>query len=500
MRRPWLPAIAAMMFVATVVLADPTGKYADWAAGPASHLMTPAEKAAWQAVTTEAQAEAFVALFWAKRDPNSTTPVNELREEFDRRVALADEHFTTKRTRGSMTDRGRALIVLGPPAQVGSKGPASRASSNPSDPRVWNGGVSGPRGESAKLTWTYANDKKPKFIKRKEFEILFVDDQGDGQYAFAKTARLDPEAILLEAVNAQVFAPDLTTPPAPAVPVSTVTAVDDTRVKNIKALTDQFRAEGKSSEGPARLTWGQFVTPAGDTFVPVQLFLPASSGSAGPRQVTFFGLVENSAGQVVTAYEDQVTLATSGRDAYVDKSLLLPPGTYKATFGLSDQGKILALTSADMNVAQLDPKETAISDLILSNNAFPLPQAQKLTDPFAFGGLKVVPKGDAVFLTSDDIWFFYELRNPGVTDTGAPKVQAKILIEGKADDGTPVKMNFPIQEFETIPLKGVDNHYALAMTFPLKDFKPGSYDVRIKVIDTVLKKSYDSAKKFEIRR
>lgn len=499
MRNPWLPAIAAISLLATVVLAEPPGKYANWGAGPASHLMTAADKAAWRAVTTDAQAEEFVTLFWAKRDPNPATPVNELREEFDRRVALADEHFSTKRTRGAMSDRGRALIVLGPPARVGSRGPASRARANPSNPLAWDGGVNGPRGASAMLTWTYANEKKPKFIKRKDFEILFVDDQGDGQYAFAKTERLDPEAVLLEAVNAQVFAPELTAVPPPSVPVSTAIAIDDARVRSIKALTDQFRAEGTSSEGPARLTWGQFVTPAGETFVPVQLFLPASSGIGANRQLTFFGLVENSAGQVVTAYEDQVTIASSGRDAYVDKSLLLAPGAYKATFGLSDHGKILALTSAEMNVTQLDPKESAISDLILSNNAFPLPQAQKLTDPFAFGGLKVVPKGDALFSTSDDIWYFYELRNPGVGATGTPKVQAKILIEGKSDQGNPVKMDFPMQEFETIPLKGVDDHYALAMTFPLKDFKPGSYKVRIKVVDTVLKKSYESEKKFDIR-
>lgn len=493
-------AVAILILVASVAAAEPPANYAQWREGPAGHLMTDGEKEQWKSITSDAEAKAFIDLFWARRDPTPSTPQNEFREEFDKRVDLADQHFTTKRTRGAMTDRGRTLILLGSPFQVGSKAAAARAPRNPDISSVdqWDGAVGGPRGEPAKLTWTYANEKKPKFIKRKAVEIMFVDDQGDGQWQIAKTGKVDPEAVFMEAIRFYIFSPDLAKAPVFQAAGSSQ-PVGSFRTPALKDACDQFRAGGKTAEGPALLTWGQFVTPDGEIFVPVQLFVPAGSGIEAGRQLTFFGVVENGAGQVVNVHEDSVTLAASGRDAYVDKSLLLQPGTYKATFGIADAGKVLAMSRADMTIDKLDPNESAISDLILSNNAFPLPQAQLLTDPFAFGGLKVVPKGDARFSTSDDIWYFYELRNPGLSEAGTPKVQAKIDIEGRTDQDKPVKLNFPIQEFETIPLKGVRNHFGLGMSFPLKDFKPGKYKVKIRVVDTVLKRTYLSERHFEVK-
>lgn len=497
-----LIAASILILAATISVAEPPAKLTSWATGPASHLMTAAEKAAWKKIATEDEADAFIALFWAKRDPTAGTPANELRDEFEKRVNLADEHFTTKRTRGAMTDRGRALIVLGPPFNVSSMGAQARAPRNPNISSVdnWDGSVIGPRGAAAKLVWTYAGDKKPKFIQRKEFELHFVDDQGDGEFALGKVASLDPEAVFLEAVNALLFAPDLTAAPVFDRPATASSLPSATfRTAGLREASDQFRSTGKPSEGPARVTWSAFVTPDGEIFVPVQLYLPAGSGIEPGRKLTFFGLVENEAGQIVSVHEDEVMLAESRGDAYVDKSLSLAPGNYTGTFGLAEGGKVLTIASSKINVAPLDPRESAISDLILSNNTFALKEAQLITDPFAFGGLKVVPKGDGVFRTNDEIWYFHELRNPGLSDTGFPKVQAKIMIEGKADQDKPVRMSFPMQEYQTIPLKGVTNHYAFALAIPLKDFKPGKYSVKITVVDTVLKKSYESQKPFEVK-
>src|SRR5262249_43947279 len=45
----------------------------------------------------------------------------ELRDEFARRVAFADAHFTQDEVRGSLTDRGMVFILLGPPTYSGSR-------------------------------------------------------------------------------------------------------------------------------------------------------------------------------------------------------------------------------------------------------------------------------------------------------------------------------------------------------------------------------------------
>lgn len=495
-------ALALSILLTGIATAETIDK--NWGAGPVKHLMTAAEKAQWAALKTDEERKAFAELFWLKRDPSLGTPENELKAAFAQRVALADQHFTTKRTPGSLTDRGRTMILLGSPLDQGSKGAGRSAAAGPaSHTQVDAGGgivsVGQVRAASPMLVWTYAQERKPPFIKRKDFTITFVDDQGDGQFTLAKTEKLDPESILQEAVQFYLVNPNATLSAAPA--ATAAAAAAEFKSPALKSAWEQFRAAGKTSEGPALVTWGQFVTPDGDGFQPVSLYVPAASGIAPGSKVTFFGAVENAEGQLVEVHEETTTLAESRKDAYVDTSLKLQPGTYKGTFGIADEsGKVLSIARTEMKVDRIDPAEPGISELILSNNAYKLGEAQDITDPFAFGGLKVVPKADGSFAADDEIWYFFELRNPGVDPTAAqPKMQVKINIEGKTAQDKPVNMNFPIQEFPTFELKGVKNHFALPLTFSAKDFKPGRYTVKIRVIDSVLKKTYQSEKQFEIR-
>src|SRR5581483_9271173 len=68
-------------------------RYADWANGPVTHLMTKEEIKQWKAVRTDDEARAFIDLFWARRDPTPDTPRNEFREQFEQMVRVADENF-----------------------------------------------------------------------------------------------------------------------------------------------------------------------------------------------------------------------------------------------------------------------------------------------------------------------------------------------------------------------------------------------------------------------
>lgn len=93
----------------------------DWAAGPARFLLTPEERRSYSQISDPVQRSEFVSSFWKARDPKPETPENEFREEFDRRAAFADAHFTEDETRGSVTDRGMVFLLLGPPTYVGRK-------------------------------------------------------------------------------------------------------------------------------------------------------------------------------------------------------------------------------------------------------------------------------------------------------------------------------------------------------------------------------------------
>ncbi|HUO87219.1 MAG TPA: GWxTD domain-containing protein [Thermoanaerobaculia bacterium] len=86
-----------------------------WAAGPVHWLMLPAERAELARLANEGEAAIFVTEFWRRRDPDPLGDGNAARRRFEERVAAADRHYGEAGTRGSLTARGGALILLGPP-------------------------------------------------------------------------------------------------------------------------------------------------------------------------------------------------------------------------------------------------------------------------------------------------------------------------------------------------------------------------------------------------
>lgn len=489
--------VAVMAVVATLAVAQMTSKYADWAEGPVKHLTTPEETARWKTLRSDEEAKAFIDLFWARRDPTSDTPRNEVREEFDNRVLVADKHFTSPRMRGALSDPGKVLILLGPPWQIGSRGQGkSTSAAGDVSFRDWSGavGVQGPRGQGAQQVWTYGYDKKPKFIRQKEFTFTFVDE-GRNDWNLARTERNNPDAVLQQAVNALIVSPRMTKAPAFAVSVEEPSRATSFRNPALKTAYEQLRAANAPEPGAAHLTWGEFVAPEGEDLVSVQLYVP---GVTPAQELTFFGVVEHSTGEIVEVHEGNAALVASGPDAYVDKALRLEPGKYKTTFGLAAEGKVIAARTADITVEDLDPTAPAVSPLILSNNVYVIQTDYKPTDPFTFGGLKVVPKGDVTFVPAGDLWYFLEMRNPGLSPDGKPQVQVRVDIEGKTAKGK-VRMNFPMAATEAAPLKGTKERYAVGTAIPLESFIPGDYKMKIKLVDMVLGKSYDFEREFRIK-
>jgi GWxTD domain-containing protein len=65
----------------------------------------------------EAQQAEFIEQFWKRRDSDPGTPANEFKEEYFRRIRLADEMFTGESRPGWLTERGGIAIVYGEPAR-----------------------------------------------------------------------------------------------------------------------------------------------------------------------------------------------------------------------------------------------------------------------------------------------------------------------------------------------------------------------------------------------
>ena len=86
-----------------------------FADGPIRWLLLPEEQRQLRHLHTNREAVDFTEEFWRRRDPDPNSPGNEFSKTFYERVEAADRLYSENGTRGSLTDRGRALILLGPP-------------------------------------------------------------------------------------------------------------------------------------------------------------------------------------------------------------------------------------------------------------------------------------------------------------------------------------------------------------------------------------------------
>ena len=84
-----------------------------------AYIITDDEKATFKALANEEERENFVEQFWARRNPDPRSGDNAFKEEHYRRIAYANEHFTSG-IAGWRTDRGRIYIMLGKPDQLES--------------------------------------------------------------------------------------------------------------------------------------------------------------------------------------------------------------------------------------------------------------------------------------------------------------------------------------------------------------------------------------------
>jgi GWxTD domain-containing protein len=505
---------------------------ADWAKGPVQFLMTNEELTQWNALQSDADATAFIALFWARRDPTPGTADNEFRQDFQRRVAYADQNFTAGKVRGALSDRGKALIVFGPPTRVMRSGGAGNPLASPTTPGATFGGRSTDTeaedtAAMERQMWTYEGAAAQKAFGAPKVELRFVDRLNNHDLKL-ETPRIDYAGAQQRAVITAITQPNLASIPQPAAAIATTTAPAAPPSTNLKTpLFETAVADAKTGKATAKgatITYIEFVSPAGDYYVPVALYVPASTGVTPDGADTFFGVVEDAAGKRVAVFEEPAKLTASKSDLFYDRTLTLPSGKYTATFGLAKAGVPVVVASAPLELSALGKDSTGASRIVLSDNVYELTDAAPVKSPFAFGKLKIVPKGNLTFSNKDELQYFVEVHNPGLADVPPPEGMAPAPATSQASGSQPAtvplpklqtKMEIldskgaalagtPLAESPAMPLSGKagPGQYAIMGSIPLARLKTplpkGSYTLRMKIIDTVTKQSYTIDQAFKI--
>jgi len=108
-----------LTFAASKTVKDLPPKYKQWLEEEVVYIITPLEKDVFLRLETDRERDLFMEAFWRQRDPTPGTPVNEFKEEHDRRIQYVNRTFgRTTSLPGWKTDRGRFYILLGEPNDI----------------------------------------------------------------------------------------------------------------------------------------------------------------------------------------------------------------------------------------------------------------------------------------------------------------------------------------------------------------------------------------------
>lgn len=484
-----------LLLLLGAIAAPPAGAsletYKEWEKSPEfQYLATDAEKAAWKKVATDAEAEAFVALFWAKRDPDLKSPVNEFKARIEALVKAADERFAVRGRRGALTERGRVLIVMGPPKQiVPRERPGADATAGAARVIVY--------------TFIYEDEKLPPWSETKRIEIAVELDQGRGSETMLDTGRFT--AFQKKAVQAALVHPELLAPPVyrtkEQVEAEQKAAVEAAKGPALSPAIRTALEEALAKTGAGPLTAMAVGYRNGSTRLMVQLGAPAAS-IAAPDMTKLALLVRDKEGRDAARVEEAAGLAKSKTDFYASRSLDVGVGEYEVAGALVDaSGAVISSGRRAVAVTPV-PAEFGASTLFVAYNDLEA-DPKKPDDPFIFSGRRFIARAEGTFDAKDGLSYAIRIYNPSI-DPATKTTFLRRSLKVKPKSGSAIEVPgaeerpLPVPEMKDPGTVIVDVAGAIVDENMGDYFRPGDYELRITVTDVVSGKKLDVAAPFTL--
>jgi len=458
-----------------------------WREGPVRYLLTKSEDETYRELTSDPDRAAFIQRFWASRDPVGSTPENEYRALFYARVAEANRLFTDSTKPGWKTDRGKIYVLLGPP----------------DDFTVEDRGDLIPNSE----VWTY---RSPPGGQRAETlpAIRFTKD-ATGEY------RISNDPILPGFDN----------------PARLAFQIQSMQIKSLpeqkKILDSIVGARAASDTGPFRTHRDFFRSGDGQTFAVLTLGLkpdllgketgiPAGASSGGQEHGGAAGALPGGAPGLPppagrSRYEVVARLVGASPDlpAYdlagpfglrgpdgapvrdpagflmFQTGLPIRPGSYTAYYGVidHDSDRVFSLKEA-LEIPDLRERRFALSHITLASRLERLDATRtSYSTPFVLGNLRVLPRSDDLFRGGDEFAFYYQIYGADNDPIdGRPDLDVEYRFFVAQDDGAGGLKFEPLgRPIRLTRQRGQMQGYTLS----LKDWRPGTYRLRVEVTDNL---------------
>ncbi|HYL77988.1 MAG TPA: GWxTD domain-containing protein [Bryobacteraceae bacterium] len=433
--------------------------YRTWIDQDVAYIISDEERQAFHRLSNDDERDQFIEQFWLRRDPTPDTAENEFKEEHYRRIAYANERFTSG-IPGWRTDRGMIYIKYGPPDEI--------------DPHPSGGSYQRPIEQGGGITIAYPFEVwRYRYIEGAGTNVVleFVDQSQTGEYRLT-TDPQDKDALqhvpgyvppnlqmgpnqfdrqeLLANVQKppRVRFPDLQAAVTSFVRYNTLPILVRTDfipitptsiLSNITIQLDRKDLQFRETDGVAKAT------------------------------VNLYAHITTVSRRNVSVFEDAILVEGTSGLALYQKSVPLAPGKYRLSLAARDvTGGNTATYEAAIDVPQFPEDQLAASSLIFADLMERVPTRAIGTGQFVIGDMKIRPRVTETFTAAEKLGFYIQIYH---LNTGA--------IEYEITKNVDHESIFAYTEDIAVPT----TQLTIQKWLPLRDLDPGAYTLRMKVTD-----------------
>jgi GWxTD domain-containing protein len=498
--------------------------YKKWLNEDVVYIISPEERQAFLRLQTNEEREQFIEQFWLRRDPTPDTPENEFKEEHYRRIAYANEHFASG-IPGWKADRGKIYIIWGKPDSIESH-PSGGSYDRPSS----EGG-----GETATFPFEVWNYRYLEGVGS-NIDLEFVDTTMSGEYHLS----LDPgekdalahvpgagltqmEAMGMSDKTQRFQNTDGTTLGTP-IGQRPESMEEFTRLNTWAKVQQPPPVKFKDLEAlvTSRIVRNQlsfdyrfdFYRVTDDTdMVPVTIQIPNRQMSFQEKEgvqtasLNLFVRISTLGGRVVQTFEDVIVKdfpssllqqSLKGVSVY-QKAVPLRPGLYRLDIVIKDiNSSNVGVVNTRLPVPRFEEDKLASSQIVLADEIVHVTAHEIGLGQFVVGDMKVRPKLDATFETSDNLGIYlqvYNLKPDEKTHQPNASILYEITKDGHKDGDAPV---FRLEE-STQQMGDHGDQITLDKTMKLASVPPGKYKLAIQITDNLAKQTISQSADFTVK-
>ncbi len=493
--------------------------YRQWLTEDVTYIISPEERNAFLQLDTNEEREQFIEQFWLRRSSNPDLPDNDFKEEHYRRIAYANEHYASG-IPGWKTDRGRMYIMWGPPDEI-----ESHPSGGTYDRPMEEGGGSTSTYPWETWRWRYLPDIGENII------LEFVDPSGSGEYHLTmdpseKDALLHVPGAglsLLESMGMSTKADRFTRSDGTNLPktmggepasmnefnrlelYAKVNKPPEVKFKDLEALVTH-----RIVRDQVHFTWRtDFLKVTNETvLVPVTIQIPNSQLSFQAKDgihsatMNIFGRVTTLTGRVVQTFEDPVSRdfpdslfqQSLKLQSIYQKAVPLRPGLYRLDLVIKDvRSGNVGVVNSRLAVPRYEDDKLDASSLILADQLERVPAKQIGAGQFVLGSMKVRPRLEGDFTTSDRLGIYLQVYNLK-PDEKTHKSNA--AFEFNVKKGAEQVLQFKETSEE---MKQTGDQITIERWLPLATLAPGKYTLVVNATDTLSNQTISRTADFTVK-